>query len=546
MSDRLQLVATYPTTLRREAEDIAAQLREKGEPALLDRAVQAVGALKEAREFGLLARVAEEVGRHAPQDAQIRRLYAQSLIETGHATVAVDVLDALALRLNPDDPEWGEARGLLGRANKQIFFDARDKTGAAARGALERSFGHYRAAFEQNRSANAWQGVNLVALATAARRLDVGLGDDTDPQMIARGIVDQLSGVAPERRDNWFHATLAEAALGLNDWDMAESHIRQYVLDPHTTAFNLGSLLRQFQEVWQLGQEGGERGRILIQALSARTLAMGEGRPGEPGGVVRIEPETLRQSLQALPASGQLEAILGQDGPQTYSWWQMGLQRARAVASLRRPPQGRFGTGFLLRGGDLVPSMGDELMVLTNWHVVNENGAHDAGRPDEVEVSFEAEGPEVYGVAGVVWSSPVGRHDATLLRLSRQPAIAPLPIAPALPVLDGPMKPRVYVIGHPGGRELSFSFQDNELLDHEGPTAGKPPDPSVHRLHYRTPTEKGNSGSPVFNGSNWRLIALHHAGGVNLPRLNGIADVWDANEGISIHCIREAMRTALP
>ena len=53
--------------------------------------------------------------------------------------------------------------------------------------------------------------------------------------------------------------------------------------------------------------------------------------------------------------------------------------------------------------------------------------------------------------------------------------------------------------GHPGGRELAFSFQDNELLDHEGPTAGKPQIPGVCRVHYRASTEAGSGGSPVFN-----------------------------------------------
>ena len=99
---------------------------------------------------------------------------------------------------------------------------------------------------------------------------------------------------------------------------------------------------------------------------------------------------------------------------------------------------------------------------------------------------------------------------------------------------------RVYVIGHTGGGGLEFSFQDNELLDHEGPRDNRF-DATPCRLHYRAPTEKGNSGSPVFNAADWKVIALHHAGGT-LSRLNGKPDTYPANEGIALLSIISAMR----
>jgi hypothetical protein len=164
--------------------------------------------------------------------------------------------------------------------------------------------------------------------------------------------------------------------------------------------------------------------------------------------------------------------------------------------------------------------------------------------PGEAEVVFEAVDPmRAYGVAEIVWSSPVEQHDASLLRLDSAVAgVRPLPIAPALPVLDDTA--RVYVIGHPGGRDLSFSFQDNELLDHEGAPAGQPQIPGVCRLHYRAPTEGGSSGSPVFNSRLWQVIALHHLGGkLGVRRLNGKEGTYGANEGIALRSIIEAMRT---
>src|SRR4030095_16481997 len=101
----------------------------------------------------------------------------------------------------------------------------------------------------------------------------------------------------------------------------------------------------------------------------------------------------------------------------------------------------------------------------------------------------------------------------------------PYSLARVLPVANS--QAQVRVIGHPSGRGLSFSV--NQLLDHASP-----------KLHYRTATEGGGSGSPVFN-QEWKLIGLHHAGGDGVPRLNGQPGTYQANEGICIGSILEAI-----
>jgi V8-like Glu-specific endopeptidase len=92
-------------------------------------------------------------------------------------------------------------------------------------------------------------------------------------------------------------------------------------------------------------------------------------------------------------------------------------------------------------------------------------------------------------------------------------------------------KQRLYIIGHPGGRNLSFSLFDSLWLDAD-----------ETKLHYRTPTEGGSSGSPVFDQENWTLVALHHAGLQNMPRLHNQPGTYEANEGIAVNAIREAIR----
>jgi lysozyme family protein len=481
--------------------------------------------LRNVRRYELMGTLAEAISRLDPLDSKNRRLYGQYLIETGKATVAIDVLKPLANRLPSTDPEYGEAIGLLGRAYKQIYFDAGDKTTRNARQALKAAMTAYRKGFELN-PANTWHGVNLLALVANGKRTGVRPPPGLDSVTISKALVAALEATPASERDEWYWPTLAEASLGLDDWDAAESRIRSYMTDPAVKAFQVQSTLRQFTEIW--GLEASPQGRGLVSILRAKLMAL-------PGGALEMSTSEIQQlRKQPDPQKARLEAVLGVEGPQTFQWWKTGLQRASSVAAVRRRLGGRVGTGFLIRAGDLGLEPPDEVLFLTNFHVVNRDGATPGIRPGEAEIRFEvADSTPTYSVKEIVWSSPSDLCDASVLRLS-QPVtgVEVLSLAEELPALDS--HPRVYVIGYPGGRDLSFSFEDNELLDHEGPPGGHPPIPGVCRVHYRAPTEGGSSGSPVFNDQ-WEVIALHHKGGkVGMPRLNGLAGTYAANEGISI------------
>lgn len=491
--------------------------------------------LRNARNYACALRLSEAVRRQDRSDAKNRRLQAQALIESGYATVAVDVLDALASVLPVGDPERAEAMGLRGRAHKQIFFDAGDKSTDAAQTALAAAIAAYRDQYEADGNKNTWHGVNLLALICRARRMGLRAAPDLQPKRLAQRLVDTLLATPTGQRDEWFLPALAEASLGLGDYSAVERTLREYASKPDVPAFLIDSTLRQFDQVWDI-DHGDLRGHGLVQILRARLLQL-------PFSELSVTPGKLREmQAQAPPSAGQLEAVLGQNGPQTYAWWMTGMQRAKSVAAIRQRLGNRVGTGFLVRAGDFGLAPADELMVLTNFHVVNENGVSPGIRPRDALVVFEAvdHGPS-YEVSEIVWTESSDRHDASLLRLDREVTnVDPLPIAATLP--NGPINgearmaaPRVYVIGYPGGRDLSFSFQDNELLGHEGPPNGKPSIEGVCRVHYRAPTEGGSSGSPVFNDSTWEVIAIHHMGGqIGMPRLNGEAGSYAANEGIAM------------
>lgn len=500
-------------------------------PSLLDQLER----LRKDRQFALLAQLADRLARHAPADARVRRLQVQALIECGQPSAAIDVAQAALRRVDAGEAEWAELHGLLGRAWKQIFIDARRALAPGDLDALGNAVRAYRKPYEAD-PGNTWHAINLVAVAACAERMQLRRAPRLDHRALARQIVSHLRD-APAA-DCWHHATLAEAFLALGELDRAEHHLGLFLRQEpkDLEAFAVASTLRQFEQVWDLGS-AGERERGLLEALRTRLMQLSGAR-------LQLDRDDLQRLQQAPePPAAQLEAILGADGTKSYRWWQTGLRSASSVASIRAGLDARIGTGFLVAAEDLGLPPVARALVLTNFHVVNAEASSGALRAEDASVVFEAADAErSYSVARIVWSSPVDRHDATLLELDAPPpaGVAPLPFARRLPLQPEQGRSQVYVIGHTGGGGLEFSFQDNELLDHEGPADNRF-DGTPCRLHYRAPTEKGNSGSPVFNAADWRVIGLHHAGGV-LSKLNGKPGTYPANEGIAMLSIIAALR----
>ncbi len=517
--------------LRHRADELIDILRDEPAERDLDAARNLLGELRDRAEFDKLLLVVESLSRVAPGHAKTRRLYAQALIDTGKATAAIDVLRGLMSTLPPDDPETYEAIGLTGRAFKQIYVDFRVRGALLAQQALAQSIAAYRQPYEAD-PRRYWHGVNLLALLDNARRRGMQLAVPYEPQALATQLLQQLQQVPEKDRDEWYLASVAEASLGTRDWPFIEEHLRQYAVAPGVQEFHLKSTLRQLSEVWELGES--KRGQAVLEILRARLLQSNKA-------TVEIAAHEVNQKAAD---KSQYEAILGKEGAKTFEWWRTGMQRANSVAAIRQKLAERVGTGFLIRAGDLGREPAGELLVLTNFHVANSGGLRGGLSAEQAEVVFEAVDPNrSYAVTEVAWESPEEECDAALLRVAElDPSLQPMKLAKALPLRNQPA--RVYIIGHPGGRELSFSLQDNELIDHEGEKGGTPAIPGIVRVHYRAPTEGGSSGSPVFNASAWEVIALHHKGGMlGMPRLNGTAGTYAANEGISLASIIGRMKS---
>jgi len=287
--------------------------------------------------------------------------------------------------------------------------------------------------------------------------------------------------------------------------------------------------------VWQLDDGDEEQGRILHLLRSALLEA--------EGGRVEIESSSHPlANVKDLQLDDQYEKVLGKDRYKSFKWYLTGLERAAGVAQICDQSDNGLGTGFLLRGQDVHEQFKDKPWVLvTNAHVISDNPAEQNSvpgslSPGEVIVRFEASlADENFELERVLFSSPRNELDCTILSFSTPPSKLPNVIPYEIPrrmPLKGKNQ-RVYIIGHPKGGNLSFSINDNLLLDHKEP-----------KVHYRAPTEGGSSGSPVFN-QDWKLIALHHAGGLKMKKLNGENDTYAANEGLWLKSILAAVNAEL-
>ncbi len=191
------------------------------------------------------------------------------------------------------------------------------------------------------------------------------------------------------------------------------------------------------------------------------------------------------------------------------------------------------GTGFLLSPN----------LVMTNYHVVKpvidgQNGA----TAEQLKVRFDYKQNAAGGTVnqGTVFdlmthqwlidTSPydevdlqpspksaeaaLDHLDYALLRLRGEPGNQPIggkadQEAPARgwleftkPSHDFRTQPALFIVQHPQGQPMKLALDTQAVVEVNQNHA---------RVRYRTNTEPGSSGSPVFD-QNWHLVALHHSG----------------------------------
>lgn len=484
------------------ARELAAAIRVVGARCATETSRTAIRRLREARYHDAAMLVADAVFESGYQDAGLRVLYAQSLVDMGLLAAALPILSSVA----SDDTAYGEARGSLGRVYKQLYVNG----GGDAK--LRQSYFDeaFRAYYEYyDKTGNTWHGINAVALVELARRR--GLACPEVP-LLAQRILDELR----DSTDTWHYATAGEAAVATGDYAQAKASYAVFAAWPDVSAFQLHSALRQLQEVWGLTDDT-EPGASLLPLLRAATL-------DRSGGEVELATGNVQRELRRVQDDSHLQKVFGSEDVVPFAWYRRGLERCFSVCRIEDDYDRGIGTGFVVRAGDFIPELGDVRCILTNDHVVSEHDAK-AIPPGRAFARFHAiDGAPRVPIDEVKWRSSSSELDAALLipdgDLPEQARRYPLAAQP----LDKTKEQKIFVIGHPLGGTLSISLYDNLLLDCNDTF-----------VHYRSPTQPGSSGSPVFN-ADWELVALHHAGHEQTRKLDG-SGTYHANEGIQIRTI---------
>ncbi|WDE02095.1 trypsin-like peptidase domain-containing protein [Thalassomonas actiniarum] len=182
-----------------------------------------------------------------------------------------------------------------------------------------------------------------------------------------------------------------------------------------------------------------------------------------------------------------------------------GSSKADAVCRIRTPVSS--GTGFLIINSSF---------ILTNNHVLEDIAT---ARASIVQFDYEDNEnainvrlqPERFFITNKDLDYTVTACDTSAIenrsaiRLLRDPTTVSV-------------NERVNIVQHPEGRTKEVALRNNQVM-----ALGD------HVVHYRTDTQPGSSGSPVFN-DDWDLVALHHAGWMEGPQRA-------INEGIRIASI---------
>lgn len=437
--------------------------------------------LRRKRLFPELEAITKKLVDCGKETPLVRRQQIQSLIDQNRVKEAIAILQSLSTEFRNDPRESPELCGLTGRVYKQLFVNG------AGQDNLQQAIREYEPCWSNRLGDYRWHGINLVALLARAEldRIDIPVG--LNKESLAREILGEIDDLG-QNASLWDYATAMEASIALRDTESALRWAKDYVRHPFVDAFELGSALRQMKEIWKLTDT--ELGNKLLPVLEYELL--------------QRQGAELQVSSLYLEDSGGFQAVYGNEAAVPIAWLENMFERCKAVGRVLRTGTGEaIGTGFLMKGSDLSEAWRDAPVFVTNAHVISDRPEDYAPlRSGDGSVEFSRiDGRPKVELGNILHTSPKNELDVTVLQVippSGASMLRPSFYPPLVPG-DGQAPQRIYVIGHPGGRELEVTLYDNSIVACS----------DRRFVHYRSPTEGGHSGSPVFTRE-WKAIAVHH------------------------------------
>src|SRR4029434_8915893 len=145
--------------------------------------------LRRSRRYSLMTQIAEALLQSGLRTQQIRRQYAQALIDHGILAAGEMMLHSIIQEPQGIKAEELEARGLTGRIYKQLYVDNNDPKSVRNRAYLERALNEYLFVYRLDPQQNLWHGINVIALVARARRDTLPLTGLPDSVAIAQDIL---------------------------------------------------------------------------------------------------------------------------------------------------------------------------------------------------------------------------------------------------------------------------------------------------------------------------------------------------------------------
>ena len=152
-------------------------------------------------------------------------------------------------------------------------------------------------------------------------------------------------------------ATVAEAHLLLDDHETAEAWYQGFAGLASIKGVHLDEAVRVLEDIWRLASASNAR-RASLLALKA---AQARQRVGQ----ISISPEERVQVRNS-----EFQVAHPDSASLRYGVLRQMVEAGACVGWVKDPNLLGVGSGFVIRGADLAPSLGNELYFLTNTHVI--------------------------------------------------------------------------------------------------------------------------------------------------------------------------------